>query len=136
MNRPLVRPLVAVALVVAACTTPTDVCGCSIPPYSVPVVATVVDAADVPVAGARVALDGVPPTMSADPRFFLNYLRDTDEAGVVATRAYSTFTLADQALRAMVIRAGSTDTLRVRLAGTATFSREDADTVRVTVRLP
>ena len=138
MSRLAVRLLAAVTAIAIACTGPTDACGCSILPPAAVVTGRVIDAADAPVAGARVALDGVPVTMSAEPSFiFFGDPAVTGADGRFVTRAHARFDDGELALRAAVVRAGSTDTVRVRVGTTARFGGAGApDTVDVTVRLP
>ena len=134
MTPTAVRLLAATTVIAAACIDPTDACGCSPPPPSVVVRGRVLDAADAPVAQARVVVDGVPGTISLDPPMFINVSATTDANGAFVTRAYSRYGSGEMTLRAAVVRAGTTDTVRVRLGTNARFGGAP-DTVDVTVRL-
>lgn len=140
--RPLHKRLLLVTLAgIAACLTPTDSCGCSPPPPSdaqVVVVGMVTDMVGAPVVAARVAFDGVPPTMSIDPPIAPNApAAVTDADGRFATRAVTRYAPGEQVLRAAVVRAGSTDTVRRRL-DVADFRSPGSslDTVRLTLAVP
>ena len=138
MRRSPIRALAVVGLVTAACNSPTADCGCLPPLRAVVVTGRVVDASDAPVANARVAADGVPRTMSYDGPIQVYRLAATTGAnGEFVVRAYSAFDADTLALRAMLVRPGTADTVKVRL-GDARFpdERGPLDTVHVTVQLP
>ena len=138
MRRSLTFALVVVGLASAACHSPTDSCGCDPPLRAVVVAGRVVDASGASVPNARVAADGVPRTMSFDAPVQVHRLAaTTGPNGDFVVRAYSGFGEDTLALRAMVVRAGAADTVKVRL-GDARFrdERGKLDTVRVTVHLP
>lgn len=138
MARALVRLLAAATVMAVACTNPGEVCGCTPPPASVVVKGRVTDAAGAPVAGARLALDLVPATMSADPYLYFIEPVTTASDGAFVARAYTDFGPGEMSLRAGVVRAGTTDTVRVRLAPTVDFTgqRNPPDIVDVVVALP
>lgn len=131
-------PVAAMAVaVVIACSTPTEVCGCSPPIPAVIVEGTVTNASGAAVAGARVLFDGVAPEMASDPPLSDWLTTVTDAEGEFSGRAYSRGGQSGQlVLRAGVIKAGSTDTLRFRL-GLANFhSGTPFDTIRVAIAIP
>ena len=137
MSRTAVRLLAAATVLAVACTDPTEVCSCSIPLPSAVVTGRVIDGADAPVVGARVAFDGVLATMSSEPAFLLpGDPAVTDAAGHFITRAFGHAASGELALRALVVRAGSTDTVRLRTGATARFGSSVPDTVDVTLALP
>ncbi len=97
----------------------------------------VTDAAGAPAAGSRVLLDAVSPTMSFDPPLTDHSLTITDAEGEFSARVHEEEGhLGELALRAGVIKAGTTDTLRFRL-GMARFRTGSAlDTIRVAITVP
>ena len=137
MNRSLVRSLVAVAVLGAACSFPTDTCACTPARFAVVVAGRMTDPLDGAVVGARVVLDGVPPTMSAEPPIIFDQPAVTDASGSFVTRAYSLHGEGRLALRAAVVKAGTTDTIMLRV-GSATFRRTSAtlDTVHLQFEVP
>ena len=138
MTRTLARLLAFTAVMAVACTGPTEVCGCSPQPEILVVTGHVTDAADAPVAGARVAIDAVPATFSSEPPFPFERPATTGADGSFAIEVFDYYGAPELALRAGVVRAGTTDTVRVRLV---TMVAADAggsmpDTVNVTLKLP
>ena len=125
----------AIAIVVA-CSNPTTVCGCSPIPPGVVVTGAVTDASGAPVVGARLLFDGIPDTTTVEPPLEDFSLTVTDEDGefmkyVLNERYFP----GELILRAGVIKAGTTDTLRLRL-GRARFFSGTPDTVRVAISIP
>jgi hypothetical protein len=138
MTRTLVRLLAAVTVIAVACTNPHEACGCDPMPPLVVVAGRVTDAAGKPVANARVAIDAVPATFSSEPAFAFDHVATTATDGSFVTRAFQHYSDGEMALRATVVRAGTTDTVRVRVGAAVRFSegRSVPDTVSVTVELP
>lgn len=141
MTRTFARLLAAATVVTAACTIPNEACGCSLVPPTVVVTGRVTDAVDAPVANARVALDAVPATLSSEPPFHFAEVATTGSDGsfVVRARNATVEGNGEMALRAGVVRAGTTDTVRLRVAASLRFvaGRSVPDTVKnVTVKLP
>lgn len=126
-----------VIAVVIACSSPTDVCGCTPLPPSVVVVGTVTDANGAAVVGARLLFDAVPDTMSFDPPLVDDNFTVTDEDGEFADHVLNwQHAPGDLVLRAGVVEAGTTDTIRLRL-GLARFrTGSRLDTVRVAISIP
>src|SRR5688572_14609906 len=128
----------ALAIAIAiACSSPTDVCGCTPLPPGVIVVGTVTEPSGAPVVGARLLFDGVPETMSFDPPLDDDDITVTDARGEFSKRVLNwDYPTNELVLRAGVIRAGTTDTVRLRL-GVATFrTGSRIDTVRVAMSIP
>ena len=131
-------PLCALAIaIVIACSSPTDVCGCTPLPPGVVVVGTVTAPSGAPVVGARLLFDGVPEAMSFDPPLEDDEITITDERGEFSKRVLNwDYATNDLVLRAGVIRAGTSDTVRLRL-GVARFrTGSRLDTVRVAISVP
>lgn len=139
MTRVYARRLAFSTVMAVACTGATDVCGCPpLPPVAVVVTGRVTDAGGAPVAGARVAVDAVPAIFSSEPIFHFIDPTTTGADGAFVTRALATYGPGPMSLRASVVRAGTTDTARVRLPVIVQFDdrRSTPDTVNVTVSLP
>lgn len=126
------------ASLVVACSTPTELCGCSIARAAVVVKGTLHTEAGEPVPGVQVNFDGVPATMSADPPMALDHPATTDAQGAFTTLAFSVFGSAEQTIRAVVIGAPHADTLRLRTGAMGAFREGSAtlDTVRLALRIP
>lgn len=136
MTRTFARLLAVSAVMAVACAWPTDACGCTPPPPVAAIVTgRVTTAADAPVARARVAIDVVPATFSSEPAFDFGSAITTRSDGSFVARPRTFYGTRDLALRAAVVRAGTTDTVRLRLAATVRFDGTP-DTVAVTVKLP
>ena len=138
MQQHVRRMLMLSGAALIACSTPTGmVCACPPSRSILAVVGTVRDAGDAPVAGARVYFDAVPAGIPESSRFYTPLgVAQTDAAGAFGSLLYNLFGSA-QELRANVVRAGSTDTLRFNLGAFAFRSeRERPDTLRTTIRLP
>ena len=126
-----------VVAVVIACSSPTDLCGCSLPLPTVMVEGTVTDASGAAVVGARLLFDGVPQEMSFDPPLQSGMLIFTDAEGEFSGRAQTNgIHSGELALRAGVIEAGTTDTLRFRLGLVRFRDRTPFDTIRVAITIP
>src|SRR5690349_16363693 len=134
MRRILVRTSVALAVVAIACTNPTGDCSCTPLTARVIVRGEVLDAGGAPVRGARVALDGVPASLSVDPPGTWGSTVLTGVDGRFRTYAGTSYTGtgigSELALRAVVVRAGSSDTVRLR-PGMARFRDAAFDSVHV-----
>ena len=131
-------PLGALAIaIVVACSSPTDACGCSPIPPGVIVVGTVTDASGAPVVGAQLLLDGIPDTTTVEPPLADDGRTFTDETGEFTERVLSRNYLAGELiLRAGVIEAGTTDTVRLRLGRARFRSGSPLDTLRVAISIP
>lgn len=131
-------PLAALTIaVVIACSSPTDVCGCTPLPPGVVVVGTVTDASGAAVVGARLLFDGVPETMSFDPPLIDDDFTVTNDEGEFADRVLNwKYAESDLVLRAAVIEAGTTDTIRLRLGPARFRAGGTLDTVRVAISIP
>ena len=140
MTRTFARLLALVTAVAVACTDSPTACGCSLVPPTVVVTGRVIDASDAPVANARVGLDAVPATFSSEPPLqFVNMATTrSDGSFVVRARNATIEGNSEMALRAGVVRAGTTDTVRVRVAAGLRWvaGLPQPDTVNVTVKLP
>ena len=137
MQRQVRRMLLASGAALIACSTPTGMCGCPPMRSRLAVVGMVRDAGDAPVAGARVYFDAVPEGIPEHARFYAGLgVAQTDAVGTFSSLLYSMFRSA-QELRANVVLAGSTDTLRFNLGASAfRLENERPDTLRTTIRLP
>ena len=138
MTRTFARLLAVATVMTVACAGPTEACGCTPPPPRVVVTGHVTDASDAPVPDARVAIDLVPAIFSSEPAFHFDSPVTTKTDGSFVTRAFFHYGQGDMALRAAVVRAGSTDTVIVRVPAMVRFQdgRSTPDTVDVTVELP
>ena len=131
-------PLSAMAIaVVIACSSPTDVCGCTPMPPSVVVVGTVTDASGAAVVGARLLFDGVPEAMAVDPPLIDFDFAVTDQEGEFADRVLNwEYAMTELVLRAAVVEAGTTDTIRLRLGPARFRTGARIDTIRVAISIP
>ncbi len=104
MNRLRWYLAVSIAAVIAACSTPTDVCGCSPPRSAVIVRGALQDVAGRPVSNARIVVDGIP---RGKP--FWDSLPVRADVLPVRTGADGTF-------RIVALSSFGPDTLQLRLA--------------------
>jgi hypothetical protein len=136
MSRPLLRCLTIVGLLAVGCIDPTAACSCTLTAPTVVVTGRVIDQADAPVAGAHVRFDGVPLNRSVEPPFRGGESATTDATGAFMARASSQYPDDEQAVRAAIVPASSSDTIRLRVGAGRFRLPEHLDTVRVTIRLP
>jgi len=126
-----------VVAVIIACSNPTDVCGCTPLPPGVMVVGTLTDASGAGIARAQVLLDGIPPAVPFDSPLDDDGPTLTDASGEFRERVLNwNGQLGELVLRAGVIEAGTTDTLRFRLGMARFRTGSPLDTIRVAIAIP
>jgi hypothetical protein len=139
------RPFLAITTVVlcgglASCLFPTEVCGCSPALGELFIRGQVIDGRGLPVAGARVYGDGVPPRVASDSvlgRGRIGELRFvTDAQGRFAGTVFSYGGPGTMVLRTAVSRPPDTTQFRTTQL-TATFRHRAApDTISLILQVP
>ena len=135
----LYAPFIAAAalVIIAACVTPTDVCGCVAAPSVLRVSGTVRDARDQPIANARVSILNQPVGFPGDPFSTAGQpWYGTDSRGNFVAETASP-TPGRYEIRGRVVRQSGSDTVALVLGvGELRPPAGRVDTLRVAVVVP
>ena len=125
--------LASVVALTWACTTPTELCSCAIERSLVVVTGTIRDARGAPLMNTAFVIEAIADLLPQAPAATTEVR--TDAAGGFAAPIYSGYPPGIHALAARFVQTTRLDTTRVPI-GRASFKRQSADTVRVTLQLP
>lgn len=143
MKRETRRRIIAVlsstvCLTIIGCILPTESCGCTTPPPQIMLIGKLVDGASLPVAGARVFLGTSSAENPTAAELYVSAVGVTSADGEFRGLAYHPGGLSAPWVHLRVVRAGSTDTTRIRGGRISTFRypSDGIDSTRMTFQMP